>query len=429
MRQSAQSDVITMLQKLHCDGKTIDAGRAMSPLIANSHVHLPPNFSAFDSVEQLLDQSHNQNIAVLGASNYYDFAVYEGFASGARKRGIFPLFGVEIVAMVDELVRSGVRINDPGNPGKMYVCGKGIVHFADPSPTARALLEVIRRNDSDRMREMTCRLEKVFAENGVPTGLDAEAIIERVMKRHDAPRQTVWLQERHLAQAFAEAFIEKVSPDQRVQKIGEVLGATVTDDASNVAKLANVIRSQLMKADKRAFVEESYVNFDQAKELILALGGIPCYPTLADGAKPICEYEHPPRKLVENILSSGIYCAELIPVRNTREKLVEYVHALRSAGIVVLAGTEHNTPGMMRIEPACADGESIPAQVKDIFWEGACVVAAHQALAARSECGYVNSNGDRSPDFSDDEERICWFAALGAGVIADYQKRMCDDSI
>src|SRR5690554_5149361 len=100
-RQWSQSDVITMFKKLHCDGKNIDAGREMSPLIANSHVHLPPNFSAFDSVEQLLDQSHNQNIAVLGVSNYYEFAVYEGFASGARKRGIYPLFGVEIVALVD----------------------------------------------------------------------------------------------------------------------------------------------------------------------------------------------------------------------------------------------------------------------------------------------------------------------------------------
>ena len=46
-----------------------------------------------------------------------------------------------------------------------------------------------------------------------------------------------------------------------------------------------------MKAGKPAFVEETFVSFEEAHRLILELGGIPSYPTLADGASPICPFE------------------------------------------------------------------------------------------------------------------------------------------
>ena len=42
----------------------------------NTHVHLPPNFSAFRAVEQALELAADAELQVLGASNYYDFSVY-----------------------------------------------------------------------------------------------------------------------------------------------------------------------------------------------------------------------------------------------------------------------------------------------------------------------------------------------------------------
>ena len=123
----------------------------------NSHIHLPPNFSAFQTVTQALELSAAQGIGVLGVSNYYDYEVYGDFANGARQAGIFPLFGLEIICLVDDLVKRGVKINDPGNPGKMYVCGKGITHFAPFNPEAERLIGIIRRNDSTRTREVIRR--------------------------------------------------------------------------------------------------------------------------------------------------------------------------------------------------------------------------------------------------------------------------------
>src|SRR5579862_1387552 len=83
----------------------------------NSHIHLPPNFSAFTTVQQAVDLAGEQGVGVLGVSNYYDYDVYGQFIRLARKRGIFPLFGLEIICMIDELRTAGVKINDPGNPG------------------------------------------------------------------------------------------------------------------------------------------------------------------------------------------------------------------------------------------------------------------------------------------------------------------------
>ena len=58
---------------------------------------------------------------MLGASNYYDFQVYADFAERARAEGIFPLFGLEIICMQEDLRKAGVKVNDPG---KTYLCGK-----------------------------------------------------------------------------------------------------------------------------------------------------------------------------------------------------------------------------------------------------------------------------------------------------------------
>ena len=55
----------------------------------NAHIHLPPNFSAFDSVEQALALASEQGIDALGASNYYDYSVYSEFADEALRRGIW----------------------------------------------------------------------------------------------------------------------------------------------------------------------------------------------------------------------------------------------------------------------------------------------------------------------------------------------------
>lgn len=393
---------------------------------SNSHIHLPPNFSAFESVEEALSLAAEQGIGILGVSNYYDFEVYGEFTARARAAGIFPLFGLEIICLVDDLVREGVRVNDPGNPGKFYFCGKGITRFAEMTRRAKAILGKIRANDAERTAEMIRSMGRFLTEHGLPIGLTESDVIDRVVRRHRSPKETVTLQERHVAQAYQEAVFDCVLPDGRADALGRILNGLSESAAKGPVRVQNEIRSQLMKAGKPAFVAETFITFGEAYDLVLELGGIPCYPTLADGADPICEYETPVEKLIYETKKRNIHAAEYIPIRNKPEVLASYVKAMRSAGLVVTAGTEHNTIDLLPIEPTCAKGAPIPEEILEIFWEGACVAAAHQFLSLSGECGFVDEAGNPNSDYETAEERIQAFRGIGAAVIQRYYEAHAD---
>ena len=379
----------------------------------NSHLHLPPNFSAFRDVQQAVDLAAEQGVRVLGASNYYDYEVYGDFARLAKGQGVFPLFGLEVICMVDELAASGVKINDPGNPGKFYLCGKGITKFATMSPEAQRLLGIIRRNDSARMAKIIAKLTEIFEQHDVRTGLNEAAVIDAVVKRHDCPRRCVWLQERHVCQAFQERFFELVPAGRRIETLSRILGAAPGTGPQDPVGVQNEIRTHLLKAGKPAYVEETFIGFEDAYRLVAELGGIPCYPTLADGARPICPFEDPVDGLIDRIQRRGIGFAEFIPLRNAPDVLSTYVKTMRAAGLVITAGTEHNTLDLPPIEPMCVGGRPIPEDVKEIFWEGTCVVAAHQFLTLHGQRGFEAGSG---------QDRIEWLARLGAAVIRQYQE-------
>ncbi len=401
-----------------------DAARGLTPSVSprsNAHVHLPPNFSAFDSVEQAVDLAASQNVRILGASNYYDFSVYSRFTDRSLARAIYPLFGLEVIALLDDVRRAGMLVNDPGNPGRMYLCGKGITRFENPTARARQLLERIRRSDEERMRKMVRLTADIFAAGGVDSGLDENRIIDGIVARFGVDPSVVTLQERHVAQAFQEVLFRRVPVAQRARALSRIFDRPSKADPERGVNVQNEIRSNLMKVGKPAFVEESFVDFDEAFCLISELGGIPCYPTLADGASPICGYEDPPEKLIEALKTRRIFCAELIPLRNDPKVLESYVTAFRRAGFVVTAGTEHNTLDLLPMEPACRAGSPVPAAVKDIFLEGAYVVVAHQFLTLHGCPGYVDSEGNLNAAFPGTEERIDYFRRIGAAVVARYE--------
>jgi len=400
-----------------CELSRQDLGTSGS-FVSNTHIHLPPNFSAFETVQQAVDLAAGQGVQVLGVGNYYDFSIYQTFVERARQKGIFPLFGTEIIALETEMQQNGIRINDPGNPGKYYICGKGITRFEPFSSRAAELNSIIRKNDTLRMREMAAKLDAIFAEHGVVTSLDERAVIARIVARHGCKPEAVTLQERHLAQAFQEVFFEKVPVDRRVSKLTDIFGTEPKADVDDAVGIQGDIRSFLMKAGKACFVPETFVNLAQAKELIIELGGIPCYPVLADGSKQRCEYETPLEKLIQTLKDNNYAMVEFIPIRNQPDVLVEYVTAIRRAGIVVVAGTEHNTLDLLPIRPTCVNGQDIPKKVQDIFCEGVCVLAAHQFLSAHGKPGFEQLYNDSAAN--NKEELIGTFEKIGIAVLNKY---------
>lgn len=392
------------------------SGEARRPIL-NTHVHLPPNFSAFDTVEDAVTSAAREGVRVLGASNFHDLSVYARFESIAVRAGILPLFGMEFTCVVDALQQGGTRVNDPANPGRMYLCAKGIGRYATPGPEALRLMAAARAVDEDRMRRMVARLRAWFAAAGLETSLTDALIAEDVAERAGVPRATVVLQERHVAMAFQEALFRQADAGRRGDLLTRAFGGPPAASVEDPIAIQGEIRSRLMKAGRPAFESESPVSFEHALRLTLELEGIPCYPTLADGASPVCPWEEPPAGLAERLLARGIPAAELIPGRNRPEVVDAYVAAFRDAGIVVMAGTEHNTRQRIPLEPRCVDGSLPSPTARAAFWEATCVVAAHQHLRTSGRPGYVDGQGRLNPGFPDGEARIRWFAELGAELI------------
>ena len=394
-------------------GQSVTAGRP----IVNTHVHLPPNFSAFETVEDAISTAAAEDVQVLGASNFHDRRIYGRFADAAEAAGIVPLFGAESISVIDAQHDAGMKINNPGNPGRIYLCGKGVDPFASPAPTAVALAARARDADEARMRAMVALLAERFAAAGLRTALTADNIAEDVAERAGCPREWVVLQERHVAMAFQEALFLAVAPERRAELLSRAFGAPAAASTSHPIAVQDEIRARLLKAGRPAFVPESPVSFADAYAVVLGSGGIPCYPTLADGASPVCPWEEPPETLAERVIELGIHVAELIPNRNAPAVVDAYVAAFRRAGILVMAGTEHNTRQRISLEPRCADGSLPSGDARAAFWEATCVVAAHQHLRASGRPGFVDGHGELNPGFPDGPSRVRWFAELGADMI------------
>ena len=394
------------------DSGVREAAGVAIPLV-NTHVHFPPNFSAFRTVEDAIGTAAAEGARAVGISNFFDQQVYAEFRDQADAAGIVALYGLEFITLDDDLAAAGIRVNDPANPGRMYLCGKGIAPFKEKSATAQRIATEIRGGNDERATAMVGKLADWFLTCGLDTGLTAEVIAHEVAYAAEVPVGWVSLQERHIAMAFQRALFT-LPPDERASVLERAYGSASTVDIEDAGALQGEIRSRLIKVGTPGYVPEVPLGFADAYRYVLEMDGIPTYPTLADGVSPVCPFEDPAEKLASQLVARGIHAAELIPIRNTVACVDAYVRAFTGAGMVVMGGTEHNTPDRIPIEVACVDGP-VSDYARQAFWEATCVVAAHQHLLANGEPGYVDVTGARTGD--DADVRRAELVAIGAALI------------
>ena len=399
------------------DSGVREAAGVAIPLV-NTHVHFPPNFSAFRTVEDAIGTAAAEGARAVGISNFFDQQVYAEFRDQADAAGIVALYGLEFITLDDDLAAAGIRVNDPANPGRMYLCGKGIAPFKQKSATAQRIATEIRGGNDERATAMVGKLADWFLTCGLDTGLTAEVIAHEVAYAAEVPVGWVSLQERHIAMAFQRALFT-LPPDERVSVLERAYGSASTVDSEDAGALQGEIRSRLIKVGTPGYVPEVPLGFADAYRYVLEMDGIPTYPTLADGVSPVCPFEDPAEKLASQLVARGIHAAELIPIRNTVACVDAYVRAFTGAGMVVMGGTEHNTPDRIPIEVACVDGP-VSDDARRAFWEATCVVAAHQHLLANGEPGYVDATGARTGD--DLAARRAELVALGAALITKEEQ-------
>jgi len=360
-------------------------------MIVNAHIHSPYSFSSFTGLGQAFEMAVKENIKALGINDFYVTDGYNEFAALARQNNIFPLFNIEAIALSKELQDQGIRVNDPNNPGRAYICGKGLNYPVTLKGKCREMLENVKAESQRQIVEMIGKLNDWLIESGMDFVLTYDEVRRRFA------RQLV--RERHIAQALRVAVFERYADDaQRKEALQKIYGGVPTGvDIHHTAALENELRNNLLKAGKRAFVpedEKTFLPIEQVCEIIINAGGIPCYPVLLDDAAGnITEFETDREQLCQSLTDLNIGCIELIPHRNKMEIMEPFVRYFYEKSFVVTFGTEHNAPGLIPLTPCCSGNTPLGDFLVRVNYEGACVIAAHQRLHSLGECGYTDENG------------------------------------
>lgn len=378
----------------------------------NGHIHSPYSFSAFSDIEQVFEMASKENIEAVGINDFIVTDGYKEFHDAALKKRVFPLFNIEFMGLLKEAQVNDLRINDPSNPGRIYFSGKGLDYPSKPDAVTAETLKSVRDEGNLQVSEMVVKLNEHLNALEIPIQLKYDEIKKVLAKE--------LVRERHLARALRIAIFNAYSDTEvRASVIGKITGlAPDALDVENEAVLENLLRGKLLKSGGAAFVQENekaFLELDEIIDVILKLGGIPCYPVLLDDPNGnITEFEGDYVKLARALELRNIKSIELIPTRNDFEVLKGFVNFFKDRNFVITFGTEHNTPELTPLKVSCRHGVPLDNDLKRISWEGAAVIAAHQYLRALGKEGYVNDQGIPNTDQYDR------FVDLGSKVFNHY---------
>jgi hypothetical protein len=367
---------------------------------ANGHIHTPYSFSSFPDMGTIFSMAKEEHIAVLGINDFFVADGFREFIDGSLRNKIFPLFNIEFIGLMKKEQKNGIRINDPNNPGRIYFSGKGLDYPFKPGFLNGLKLKSVVRESQNQIKAMISKLNGLIE----PVNPSLALSYDKIKARH--ARDLV--RERHLALALRTAVTETYpDPGDQLKFIEKIYGGKKSKaDPANPAQLENEIRSNLLKSGGAAFVREdenSFLELPALVKIILKAGGIPCYPVLLDDSSGnYTEFEKDWEKLHKSLNDKRISCIELIPGRNSLPVLSDFVHFFHDRNYIVTFGTEHNTPDLLPLTVTAKGQEPLSNDLKQIAWDGVCVIAAHQYLRAKGMQGYVMPDG--KPNFDQKRE-------------------------
>jgi hypothetical protein len=376
-------------------------------LKVNNHVHTPWSFSAFRSVEEAVRMADKEGVKILGINDFYVTSGYTEFIEKCRLYRLFPLLNVELIGISREDQQAGVRVNDPGNPGRTYISGKGLAFPSVLPVKQQQKLDRVVSESNHQVAQMIDLLNRWLEYH--QTGISLS--MEEIMKEHARDL----LRERHVAKALRVKIDQQAGSDKDYYKLLEqVYGGNPTQKKrEDVPGIEEELRARLLKAGAPAFVpedEKAFMNLEEIITIIEDAGGIPTYPMLLDGAAgAVTEFENDREQLLNRLKKRGFRSVEMIPLRNRIGVLREYAEYFYENGFIVSFGTEHNTTALLPLTVSCRNQEPLDEKLMQISYRGAACLAAHQYM-------YVKE-GPRYPILEREE-----MEHLGMAVLNHYFK-------
>ena len=360
-------------------------------LKVNNHIHSPYSFSAFRTIEEAVQMADSEDVKILGINDFYVTEGYGEFIEKCRKHHIFPLLNIELIGISRKDQQSGIRVNDPGNPGRIYISGKGLAYPSILPVNQQEKLDRIVMESNKQVEKMVDLVNRWLEFQQVHISLSVKEIIEEYAMDS--------LRERHVAKALRMKIEQKSHNDDEFYKLlSQTYGGITSEKQRNdVAGLEDELRARLLKSGAPAFVPEddkAFLSLEEIVGIIEDAGGIPTYPMLLDGAGgAFTEFEQNREQLLESLKDRGFYSIELIPLRNRIEVVKEYAEYFYENGFAVSFGTEHNSPARLPLTVSCKNMEPLDKKLMQISFYGVAFLAAHQYLCAKEGPGY--ERGDR----------------------------------
>lgn len=341
----------------------------------NAHLHTPYSFSAFNDVPQALDMAAEEGVKVVGINDFYSLDGYGQWSEECGRRRLFPLFNIEFISLNVEDQTAGVRVNDPNNPGRTYLSGKGLAYPVILKGQEAARLAAVKAESNAQVEKMCGKLNSLLDAAGAGFNIDFDKVREELTKGS--------IRERHIAKALRLAVEANVNADVEAFYTRLFGGKALKSALDNPAALENEIRGNLLKSGGAAFVPEdpsAFLPMQTVCDIIKAAGGIPTYPFLADDARGcFTDFESDLQKCADILKRRGIHSAEFITTRNATAVLEQYASYLVDEGFVVTFGSEHNTPALEPVRLRTRDCDRLSEKLRAINYRGACFIAAHQA--------------------------------------------------
>jgi len=381
----------------------------------NNHIHTPYSYSAFEGISQIFHMAVQEKIGLLGINDFYTTAGYEEFYRLSLKNGVMPLFNIEFMGLVKEWQEQGFRLNDPKNPGRVYLTGKGLSYPLIMGAKSRQKLEDLKHHSEIQVQRMVEKLNGFFHDLTIPLELNFDELKQKYVKE--------LVRERHVATALREKLFEIGSTKEAVIELLTSIyeGKSPQADPDDNAALENELRSNLLKKGGKAFIpedENAFLGFEQIREIITDGGGIPCYPVLLDNEKgEFTDFESQWQDMYDQLIIRNIGCIELIPGRNAFDILNDFVNFFHDRNFIITFGTEHNTPALKPLTVKCRNDVPLSKRLERINFEGASVIAAHQYQVAQGAEGYLSSNEKPKSEYRED------FVKLGKAVVKAFFAR------
>jgi hypothetical protein len=371
----------------------------------NAHLHTPYSFSAFSSIDQALDMAWRASLKAACINDFYTAAGYREWQYGCDMRRIYPMFGIEFISLNEDDQKNGLRVNDPANPGRTYISGKGMACPMELDEYHKALLDSVVKASNKQVEQMCKKVNEILK-----TGNAGFLLNVRGIKRN---LTSGIFRERHLAKAIRMEAYKYFSESEEALRVffrdffgGKDLKSNITD----LAGVENEIRANMLKAGGRAFVAETPEAFLPTKtvcEIILAGKGIPTYPFLADDVNgAYTDFENNLERVAAQLTERGFHSVEFISTRNDANLLEKYASYLYDQGFIVTLGSEHNTPAMEPIKLFARNGVPLSDKLMDINFNGASVIAAHQYFSLFRCGGYLDKNGNADRNQREFYERV-----------------------